>query len=210
VSSLYWLARPLDRLFFWLFYRLRTEGRVHVPARGGFILASNHASYLDPPALGAAVAHRELHFMARSSLFRNWFFGWLIRRVNAHPIERGKGLDQNWDVFLRLLERGQGLLVFPEGTRTTTGELQRGKLGFGMLAYAARTPVVPAYVYGTFAAMPKGGRHRFQRLYVRFGPPVPLDDLRARPSGPTTWRAISERTLQSIAALRPAGKAGAR
>jgi 1-acyl-sn-glycerol-3-phosphate acyltransferase len=202
MSSWYWLALPITRFYFWLFYGLRIEGRAHIPRRGGFLLASNHASYLDPPALGAAVGVRDLHFMARSSLFANPIFGWLIRKVNAHPVERGKGLDQDWGSFLRLLERGQGLLVFPEGTRTLTGELQRGKLGFGKLAYAARVPIIPVYLHGTFAAFPKGGKHRFLRLSARFGPPVPVDDLRAGPDEAKTWRAISERTVEAIATLK--------
>lgn len=202
MSSLYWMALPLTQLCYRLFYGLRIEGREHIPRRGGFLLASNHASYLDPPALGAAVGGRALHFMARSSLFKNPFFGWMIRRVNAHPVERGKGLDQDWGAFLRLLDRGEGLLVFPEGTRTTTGEVQRGKLGFGKLAYAARVPIIPAYIRGSFEAYPKGGRHRFVRLGVRFGAPVPVDDLRAGPDQARTWRAVTERTMRAIAALR--------
>ena len=205
-----WFVRSLFKLFF----RLRIEGAEHLPERGGFILASNHASYLDPPLLGASLIKRELHFLARSTLFRNACFGRLIAWYNAHPIERGRGPFQDWEAFKRILEADHALLVFPEGTRSPDGLLQRGRSGFGRLVYETRRPVIPAYIRGAYEALPKRGGLRFAPITVRFGPPVPLDDLWALGGEKRTLRAIAQRTMEAIAALggvdQPATRGGRR
>jgi 1-acyl-sn-glycerol-3-phosphate acyltransferase len=192
----------LSAAWMYVWHRLRVRHRERIPDRGGFILASNHASLLDPNALGVAIRKRELHFMARSTLFKPAWFGWLIRSVNSHPIERGKGPDQDWESFVQLVRSGKVLLVFPEGTRTETGELQRGKSGFSRLVHLARVPVHTAYVHGSFAAWPKGGKLRPRPVSVHFGPAVPLQDLLDQPGEKRVLRQISDRVMEAIGRLR--------
>lgn len=188
--------------YFHLFHRLRAVNAPVVPARGGVILAANHASYLDPPAVGAALPQRQLHFMARSSLFKIPLFGWMIHLTLAHPIKRGAGPDQDWGLFVDLLKRGEALLVFPEGTRTSDGRLQRGKSGFGRLAHMAKKPVYPVYIHGSYEAWPKTGKRSRAPITVYFGPEVPLEDLWAQSGEKRVLRQISDRVMEAIARLR--------
>jgi 1-acyl-sn-glycerol-3-phosphate acyltransferase len=202
MNLLYRLGHPLVRLYFRSLYRLREVNAAVVPRTGGLILAANHSSYLDPPVIGSAITQRELHYMARSTLFRNPFFGLLIRCLNSYAIMRGQGPDQDWGKFLRVLDRGGALLVFPEGTRSADGTLQRGKSGFGRLVHLSRKPVYPVYVQGAYEAFPREGKSRFLPITVYFGPPVPLDDLLAKSGEKRTLREISERTMAAIAEIK--------
>jgi len=184
--------------------RLRLDLKIHhdewLPPAGPFILARNHASHLDPP-LVAVSTPREVHFMARSTLFKG-ILGWGIRLVNAHPIIRGQGPNQDWDSFTRIPKSGGVLLVFPEGTRTETGDLQRGKSGFGKLVHMCQVPVYPAYVKGSYKAWPKGGKPQKHPVSVWFGPAVPLADLLAQPDDKRILREISDRVMAAIANVK--------
>jgi 1-acyl-sn-glycerol-3-phosphate acyltransferase len=181
---------------------LKTYNAEILPSTGPLILASNHASHLDAPCVSVAVPYRDIHFMARSTLFKPRLFGWLIRNVNAHPIIRGQGPNQDWDSFVHVLTAGGVLLVFPEGTRSLDGELQRGKSGFGKLAYMSRVPVYPVYVRGSYQAWPKGGKLRPRPVSVHFGWPVALNDLLDQPEEKRVLRDISDRVMQAIAELK--------
>lgn len=202
ISVCYWAGHVGLGIFFRLFHRHRVLHVDRIPRTGGLILASNHASFLDPPVLGTSIPNRGIYFVARDTLFRNPVFGQIIRWCHSVPIERGKGGKQNWDVYVRMLNQGKALLIFPEGTRTETGALQPGKSGFGKIVYLSRKPVYPAYVHGSFQAYPKGGRHRCYPITVIFGQPVPLDDLLAQPEDARVYKEISRRTMEAIAGLK--------
>jgi 1-acyl-sn-glycerol-3-phosphate acyltransferase len=148
----------------------RVTGREHIPPSGGVLLVSNHASFLDVFAVGVGCP-RPLRFMARSTLF-NPVLGPLMRSVGAFPIDREGGGTAGLRETLRLLKNGSIVLMFPEGTRTLTGEL--GPVQPGMAALMrARVPVLPAGVAGTFEAWPRGrkapGAHAIR---IHFGPPI--------------------------------------
>jgi 1-acyl-sn-glycerol-3-phosphate acyltransferase len=175
------------------------------PKNGGLILASNHASHLDPPALGTAVTRacgRELHFMARSTLFKPDWWGSILHSVNSHPIIRGNGPDQDWQSFVDVVKSGYPLLVFPEGTRTQNGELQRGKSGFGKIVHMSQAPVYAAFVQGSFEAFPKGGKYHCRPISIYFGQEVLLADLLSQPEEKRVIREISDRVMQAIADLK--------
>lgn len=165
----YLIVRLSVALFFKIVFRLKVYGRGNVPKEGAFILASNHSSYLDPPALSVA-SPRVLHFMARHDLFNNWAFGVLIRALNSFPVKRG-GIDPS--VFKETIERlknGQVLLIFPEGRRSETGELGTPQSGVGFLSITADVPILPAYIKGTREALPKGARFiKPKSISVYFG-----------------------------------------
>jgi 1-acyl-sn-glycerol-3-phosphate acyltransferase len=140
--------------------------------------------------------------MARSTLFKPRWFGWLIHSVNARPVVRGRGPDQDWALFVNLVRKGKALLVFPEGTRTESGELQRGKSGFGRLVHLCQVPVYPAYIEGSYQAFPKGGKYSPLPIRVIFGKAVYLDDLLNQPGEKRIIREISERVLKAISGLK--------
>jgi 1-acyl-sn-glycerol-3-phosphate acyltransferase len=201
VNIFYWAGYLLTFLVFRLLFGYRRFFTSRLPRRGALILAPNHASHLDPLAVGIATK-REVHFMARSTLFRPAWFGVLIRSLNAHPVYKNKGMFQDWDHFIGLLRLGKALLVFPEGTRSKDGQLQPGQGGFGKLAHACRVPVFPVYIHGSHSAFAPGGKLRFLPIHVAIGEAVELEDLFAQPETKATLKAITERVMQGIARTR--------
>ncbi|MBI4597586.1 MAG: 1-acyl-sn-glycerol-3-phosphate acyltransferase [Candidatus Omnitrophica bacterium] len=168
----------LSRLLLWLVFRgaygLSVRGQRHVPRRGPCILAGNHVSYLDPPLLGVACP-RPIDFMARSSLFAKPLLGAYLRSIGAVPLRRGEADLGALRAAIVKLRRGGVVAIFPEGTRQLSGRLGQAKRGVGLLAMAAKAPIVPAVVQGTFEAMGPTGPLRLRRskISVAFGPPIP-------------------------------------
>ena len=179
MKPIYFLGWSFFRLFFRLYFRWKVIDPGNVPASGPVILASNHASFLDPPLVGAA-ANREINYLARESLFRFPGIGWLLRKVNAVPVDReGGGAAGLRAIFDRLL-KGGAIILFPEGTRSPDGTLQKAKSGIGLTVIKSEAPVVPVRVFGTFEAY---SRHhaipRPRKVLVRFGKPMNFAALRA-------------------------------
>ncbi len=146
-ETIFWLSGPAMTLGF----SLRTEGMRHVPSRGPALLVANHQSYLDPDLVGLA-ARRHLCYLARKSLFRNKLFTWLIRSLEAIPIDQeGIGIDGIRDI-LEQLEAGRAVLVFPEGERTHDGKMQPLRPGVALLIKKAKAPVVPVGIAGAYEA----------------------------------------------------------
>jgi len=156
-------------------YRTRFEGAENVPAEGGFILAGNHVSYLDPALLWCGVP-RETHFIAKQELFDTAVVGWFLRRVWAFPIHRGTADREAIQRATDLLKHGEPVGIFPEGTRQTPGvsaEVGEGHSGVAFIAMRAGVPVVPVGISGTEKALPRGAKiPRFPRVKVRYGPAV--------------------------------------
>src|SRR3990172_2142780 len=154
---LYTLLRALAAGILKCWCRLRVEGQERVPSIGPVLLAANHTSLLDPPAVGAAT-HRRLFYMAKAELFRIPLFGALIRAVNARPVRREGSDPAALRLAVGLLREGKALLVFPEGTRGVEGLLGPAKAGLGMLALLREAPVIPTFIEGTRGAL--GGVRR--------------------------------------------------
>ncbi len=168
-------ARQLARLYF----RLDTRGSNHVPPLGPVILASNHVSFLDPPLIGAFLP-RKIHFLARKTLFDSPLLGWLIRQLQAVPVDRDGGGGAGLKAILDRLGGGAGILLFPEGTRSADGEVKAARAGIGMTVIKSSAPVIPVRIFGAFEAW---GRHqkfpRPHRIRIVFGPPLHFEKLRA-------------------------------
>jgi 1-acyl-sn-glycerol-3-phosphate acyltransferase len=155
-----------------LFWDLRVSGLENIPRTGGCLLAANHQSYLDPP-LVASVLPREMHFMARRSLFRNPVFRALIVRYNAFAIERDRADVKGVKSAIERLEAGNILLVFPEGTRTRDGSVGPMKAGIGLLAERAAVPIVPVLIAGAHKVWPKGRIFPgLGSIRISFGKPI--------------------------------------
>lgn len=161
----YDVAKCFLNLLFRVVWRMRVEGAQRVPRQGPLILACNHASYLDPPALGCA-APRIVSYMAKAELFKIPVLGPAIASVRAFPVERGKGDVAAIRTALKELERGGCVGIFPEGTRVKEGEVRAPQAGVGLLAYLSRARVVPAAVSGSNKA------RTLARITVRFGDPM--------------------------------------
>lgn len=161
-----------------LFFHLEVRGRGFIPAKGGFVLASNHASFLDPILLGTACP-RVLNFAARESLFRNKLFGWLIAEVGSFPIKRWSADLSAVKESVRRLKNNAGLLVFPEGTRSQDGCIREITSGFVMLAAKAGVPIIPVWVSGSRKAWGKGSKFiQPAKIRVIFGNSVEVENRR--------------------------------
>jgi len=136
------------RIFLRVMYGLKIVDEPKIPRTGPVIVASNHQSYFDPPALGSSIS-REMHFFAKKELFDVLVLGWLIRHFNSIPVRRGVYDPASLNRVAEALEAGGGLIMFPEGTRGDGKTLMEPKPGIGMIAKRSRPSIVPAYISGT-------------------------------------------------------------
>ena len=204
VVALYHACRACCHGYLRLFHRFRVFGLEHVPADGACILASNHASYLDPPILGSPIRHRVVHFMARDTLFRGPL-AWLLPRLGTVPLDRGRGDVSALRSALAILRHDCALGLFPEGTRTRTGAMQPAKGGVGFLVAKASVPVIPVYIDGSFKAWPKGARRpRLHAITIVYGDPISPAQIAAHGTTHEAYEQISALVMARIAALRPA------
>jgi len=141
-------------IFCKLFFRIRVYGRENVPDKGAFVLVGNHQSYLDPVFCGIPLK-RPLYFLARDSLWKNRFFGWLISSVNTIPVKQDKVDLSAMRKVIGKLKEGRGVCVFPEGTRTIDGRISPFKPGFGLLCRRGEATVVPVLIDGAFECWPR-------------------------------------------------------
>ncbi len=168
-TPVYWLTRMFVKPAIVLYFRLRRLGREHVP-EGGVILASNHRSFLDPFAIGCCIG-RPIYFVAKEELFKNPVIGWFLNCLGAFPVMRGRSDEESVITSLALLDGGQAVVIFPEGTRVPSGSLGRPKRGVGRLALESGKPVVPVAVTGSEHAR-NGWRIKPAKVHIRFGPPL--------------------------------------
>jgi len=148
------LARWCCKVFCNLFFNLCVYGRENVPEQGAFVLVGNHQSFLDPVLCGIPLK-RPLFFLARDSLFKNRFFGWLISSVNTIPVKRGMADLSTMRKVIAKLKEGNGVCLFPEATRTTNGKIAPFKPGFTLLCRRGKAAVVPVVIDGAFECWPR-------------------------------------------------------
>src|SRR3954447_16920552 len=154
----YWLTRAPLQIVALLYWRLSRIGREHIPSSGPVIFVSNHRSFLDPFILGLC-NRRPVYYVAKQELFKYRLFAWFIGSLGAFPVRRGAGDADMIETAKAILERGDPVLIFPEGTRTRPGSLGKPKRGIGRLALETGAPVVPLAIIGT-EAIRKGWRIR--------------------------------------------------
>jgi 1-acyl-sn-glycerol-3-phosphate acyltransferase len=185
----YWLVRGVIQPFFHIYFRMSRIGREHIPQEGGVIFASNHRSFLDPFVIGT-MARRPLYYMAKKELFRGRVISWLLSSLGAFPIDRGTGDQDSMRTAREILERGDCVLIFPEGTRVRPGPLGSAKRGVGRLALETGAPVVPVAVFGT-ERVRRGLRIRPHKVRIRAGRPLHFPKVE-QPS-PQLAGAVTER-----------------
>lgn len=175
--ELIWLG---GKVIYQKWFNLKCYGKENLPRDRGYIIAANHTSHLDAPAVIAAL---EVHLdwvyslAAQDYFFNNSVKSWLCHNwLNMIPFKRrGKFLDC-LPACQEVIGQKKPILFFPEGTRSTNGRLQPLKLGIGILAIKLNVPIVPTYIQGTFQALPKGKRFPKKcSLEVTFGSPLESD-----------------------------------
>lgn len=199
---LYFIGWSLFFIFFKLFLNVKVYGRENVPKKGAFIFVSNHMSYLDPPLLGTSV-YRSLNYMARDTLFKRPRFGRIMRGIHAFPVKRGRSDFTAIREALRILAEGKPLVIFPEGTRSKDKFLRPAKPGIGFIVSKANVPVVPAYIEGSYDALPRGpGTFRRRPVRVYIGKPVDFGKSYMGGKGKELYKKLSDDIMRGIAQLK--------
>ena len=176
----YQLCRHFLQLVAALVYRVGYSGRENIPAAGGVLIVSNHQSHFDPPLVGIG-CWRQMNYVARRTLFNFRPFGWLLKSVGAIPIDRdGIGLSGIKE-SLKLLKRGEMVLIFPEGTRTRDGEIGPFRPGFTALAARSNAVILPVAIEGAFQVWPRTKKFPgLGKIRVRYGQPIPHAEIAGR------------------------------
>ena len=171
----------LFRFGVWAIYRcyfsIRCDGLENLPREQPYIIAANHSSHLDTLAVMTVLGNesKRLRVLAAkdywfSTRFKSWFSGELLKFV---PFDRHANFLQGLRISQEVLKQNECLLIYPEGTRSVTGELQPFKPGLGLLAYETGSSIIPTYIDGTYRALPKGKNlPRKSRIRVTFGKPI--------------------------------------
>ena len=194
----YRFSRFILSIFLNIFFEFKVEGREYLPKQGGFIVACNHISYLDPVVLGVGCL-RSVHFIARDTLFNNRFLGFWMNAVGVIPVKRNSPDFSALKKSLNIVKSGDGLAIFPEGTRRLADKaFLDPEPGVGFLADKAGVPVIPAFVSGTYEALPKGVNKKInfgREILLRFGKEIHIE--RGKP-----YQETSNLIMASIAQLK--------
>lgn len=205
MKAIYGIGRYLSQCFFDVLFRGEVSGHEFIPKSGPFILAANHASFLDPPAIGCRVS-RQIHYFARKTLFKPGLPAKILYEVNTIPVDlENEGDISALKAVFRILKAGDGILLFPEGTRTHDGALQSPQSGVGMIACKSAVPVVPCRIFGSYEAF---GRHQRRPTFntpvdVAFAPALLPKDYDVGGKGKERYLAASERIMAAIARIPP-------
>ena len=152
MNPVYFIGWTFYRCLFATYFRWRVYNPERVPLKGPVILASNHASFLDPPLVGSGLK-RDINYLARKSLFRYPVLGWILRTVNAVPVDRDGGGAAGLKAIMDRLHDGGGIILFPEGTRTKDGKLQPARSGIGLTSSNRTRPSFRCGSFGTYEAV---------------------------------------------------------
>ena len=198
---IYRLSRLLFEATIHLLFRVRFFGRENLPDKP-YILVPNHASYLDPPLVGIAAKKDFVDFMAKEELLSMPVLGAWTKKVGCIHVDRGGSSAGALKEAVKRLSRDRVVCIFPEGTRSETGDLQEAKRGVGFLIAKAAVPIVPVYICGSGDALPRGGEiHPGKRVDVIIGKPVMPDELSLLAKD-KKYEVITGRAMSSIAELK--------
>jgi 1-acyl-sn-glycerol-3-phosphate acyltransferase len=200
MKPFYWLCYSLSGTIAKVAFQYRAYGQENIIEEGPAIMAANHQSYLDPPLVGIT-CRNELYYLARKTLFEKKLLGPVISRVNALPVDLSRGDLSALRAVMNLLKEGHRTVIFPEGTRSLTGQIQQARPGIGLIVAKTLAPVVPMRIFGSFEAWPKGGKIRAHPVTVVVGKPMMFKKEDFAANNREAYQKISEQILAAIAAI---------
>ena len=182
----------------------QVRGLENIPKKGAFILAANHASYFDHLAISSSIIpkiDRKIHFLAKKEHFETLEQKWWHKYFEAIPIDRDAG-DKALDTAIEYLKKGKIIAIYPEGTRTLNGRIQKGKTGVARLVLAAEVPIVPIGLINTFKILPKGSRiPKPSRATITIGKPISFEKYYGKKITKPLLRKITTIVMKRIARL---------
>ncbi len=170
----YTIIKTIFFILFKIFWKIEITGSDNIPKKGSLIVAPNHVSYLDPVIVGISMK-RKVHFIAKKEVFSTVLGNLFFRQLNAFPVDRDKIDMAALKNALNLLQQGEILGIFPEGTRSMNGELKEFKLGIIKIAMKAGAPILPVGIIGVHKIYPRGKKFPTlfkHKIIVRFGSPI--------------------------------------
>ncbi len=178
----YSIVRAISWLLLKIFWQMKVEGLENVPKKGAIIIASNHVSYLDPVALAASL-NRKIYFITKKEAFKSILGRFVLKNFYAFPVDR-----ENIDILafkkaISVLREEKILGIFPEGTRSSNGELQELKLGVIKIAMKTGVPILPVGIIGTYKIYPQGAKFPTlfkNKIIVHYGVPKHFKKLKLK------------------------------
>jgi 1-acyl-sn-glycerol-3-phosphate acyltransferase len=169
----YYVCRPIVRIILFLLIRWRVSGRENIPEQGPVLVISNHLSLADPPLLNLAI-DRPVRYMAKKQLFRFRVLGYFIRGLGAFPVHRGRPDRKAFRQAEEVLAQGSTLVIFPEGTRSRSGQLRHAFSSPTLIALRSGVPILPVGITGTEKLEHVTGLLSRPRVTVNIGRPFHL------------------------------------
>lgn len=203
MNGTYINSRAIFRRLLKTFFSFEVEGKENIPGKGPFIIVSNHTSYADPVVVGVACDTSTLSFMAKKELFKMPIIGRWVKAVGCIPVERHSGNSGPLKKALNKLKEGQAIGIFPEGTRSSNGNLQKSEPGIGLLALKSGVPVIPVYISGTSKAMPKGQKFpKPCKIKARIGKVVDISGSAGFSEKRKAYESVGEKVMHAISQLK--------
>jgi 1-acyl-sn-glycerol-3-phosphate acyltransferase len=200
-----WLWRlgfPIVRALAAFLAPWQLEGAEYIPRSGGYILVANHINWKDPPWIEFALG-RAIRYMGKRELFETPIVGFLLRAIGAFPVRRGEADRGALQMALAVVAAGQPLGFFPEGHRSESGQLIRGRPGVAYVAQHSGAAIIPLAVSGTRGA--RLGAFWRRDILLRVGEPFRARDLGVAPEDP---QAVTDAIMRRVAALMPPEQRG--
>ncbi len=199
MRKFYRFARALVWPFTSIIYPYKVINREKANVDGGFIIAANHLSNLDPFFLAYALRKRMIHYMAKEELFKNPILRWLVTHVGAFAVRRGKGDKESINVAINIIKEGKVMGIFPEGTRSKDGKPLRAKSGIALIAATCEADILPVHII----PKTKCGRVRpFQRTHIVFGDLIKFEELGIVNKAPSEFKNASRLIMDKIVELK--------
>lgn len=203
----YWFMKAILKPLLRAVYRIRAEGVENIPKQGGAIIAANHLSFLDSFFIPLVVKRRKVTYLAKADYFKSWKTSWFFKGVGQISCERegGKRSQQSLEIAQEVLEGGNLLGIYPEGTRSPDGYLHRARTGVARLALASGAVVIPCGVIGTEEVMPKDAKFPRltgrRRVLLRFGRPLDFSRYRGQERDRYVLRSVADEIMFEIMQL---------
>lgn len=188
--AFYDVAHFFTSIWYKLIYRVKVTGKENIPAEGGCIFCSNHTSNYDPIVVGALTTRRKTSIMAKKELFENRLLAPVISGMGAFPVDRDGGDISAVKTALKVLKRGEVLIMFPEGTRTKEIDLAKAKPGVSMISIKAKVPIVPIHIESSYKLC--------SELKVTIGEPFSFEEYYDKKLDTEDYARLSQEILKKI------------